>query len=37
MHIRRTPKEHVSSERARQAEVGADTRNMASQERSPQS
>jgi hypothetical protein len=36
-HIRSASKEHVSSERAQKAEAGADARNMAPQERSPQS
>jgi hypothetical protein len=31
-HIRRIAEEHISSERARQAEVGADARNVAPQE-----
>jgi hypothetical protein len=30
-HLRRTPEEHLSSERAQQAEAGADTRNRAPQ------
>jgi hypothetical protein len=34
-HIRRADEEHISSERARQAEAGADARNVAPQERSP--
>jgi hypothetical protein len=36
MHIRRADKEHISSERARQAEAGVDVRNVVPQERSPQ-
>jgi hypothetical protein len=37
MHIRRADEEHISSERARQAEAGVGARNVVPQERSPQS